>query len=688
MSIKFESFRGTGGGAVTGGLVYKGSYNATTSSPSLVTAKKGDFYIVSVAGTLAGVTLNVGDHIVFNQDSANPVTSAMFDVIDNTDAVVSVNTKTGPVVLDSADVGALAITSNLSDLNNATTARTNLGLGTAAVKDHGTSNGNVVLLDAVGLPAVDGSQLTGVTGTDATKLAIANNLSDLNNAGTARTNLGLGTAAVKDHGTSNGDLVLLDAVGLPAVNGSQLTNVTGTDATKLAIASNLSDLNNAGTARTNLGLGTAATKSTGTANGNVVLLDAVGLPAVDGSQLTGVTGTDATKLAIASNLSDLNNAVTARTNLGLGTAATQTVGTSANNVVQLDGTSKLPAVDGSQLTNIVSTDATKLAIANNLSDLNNAGTARTNLGLGTAAVKDHGTSNGDLVLLDAVGLPAVNGSQLTNVTGTDATKLAIANNLSDLNNATTARTNLGLGTAAVKDHGTSNGNVVLLDAVGLPAVNGSQLTGLTTNIVEDTSPQLGGSLDVNGQDIISVSNGDIELAPDGNGKVTIKGNATSGSGQIVLNCEQNSHGISLKGPPHSAAASYTLTFPNTDGNADQVLKSDGSGNLDWVDQASGGGGLTYQARTTASHSPLTPAADYHYSINADSATFVVNLPALSSLTDGQQIRFKLQARGDAAYDVTINRAGSDTIDGATSQTLSVLYSSITLVVGASEWEIV
>ena len=113
MSIKFESFKGTGGGAVTGGLVYKGSYNATTSSPSLVTAKKGDFYIVSVAGTLAGITLNVGDHIVFNQDAANPVTSAMFDTIDNTDAVASVNSQTGVVVLNAANVGALAITSTL-----------------------------------------------------------------------------------------------------------------------------------------------------------------------------------------------------------------------------------------------------------------------------------------------------------------------------------------------------------------------------------------------------------------------------------------------------------------------------------------------------------------------------------------------------------------------------------------------
>ena len=37
---------------------------------------------------------------------------------------------------------------------------------------------------------------------------------------------------------------------------------------------------------------------------------------------------------------------------GLGTAATLNVGTSANNIVQLDGSALLPAVDGSQLTNL------------------------------------------------------------------------------------------------------------------------------------------------------------------------------------------------------------------------------------------------------------------------------------------------------------------------------------------------
>jgi hypothetical protein len=52
-------------------------------------------------------------------------------------------------------------------------------------------------------------------------------------------------------------------------------------------------------------------------------------------------------------------------------------------------------------------------------------------------------------------------------------------------------------------------------------------------------------------------------------------------GYIKLNCTSNSHGISLKSPPHSAGATYTLTFPTTDGNANELLMSNGSGVLSW-----------------------------------------------------------------------------------------------------------
>ena len=68
----------------------------------------------------------------------------------------------------------------------------------------------------------------------------------------------------------------------------------------------------------------------------------------------------------------------------------------------------------------------------------------------------------------------------------------------------------------------------------------------------------------------------------------IKGNPTDGSGELTLNCENNSHGIKIKGPPHSAAANYTLTLPNDTGTSGQVLTTNGSGVSSWstIDLAS------------------------------------------------------------------------------------------------------
>ena len=71
------------------------------------------------------------------------------------------------------------------------------------------------------------------------------------------------------------------------------------------------------------------------------------------------------------------------------------------------------------------------------------------------------------------------------------------------------------------------------------------------------------------------------------GALVAKGDSTNGAGQITLNCENNSHGVKIKGPPHSAAASYTLTLPNNTGTNSQFLTTNGSGVLSWSSPAGG-----------------------------------------------------------------------------------------------------
>lgn len=88
---------------VIGAFVYKGTWNAATNSPTLTSSvgDKGDYYVVSQAGStnLNGITdWQVNDIAVFN--------GAVWQKIDNTDAVLSVNGQIGAVVLTAPDVGA------------------------------------------------------------------------------------------------------------------------------------------------------------------------------------------------------------------------------------------------------------------------------------------------------------------------------------------------------------------------------------------------------------------------------------------------------------------------------------------------------------------------------------------------------------------------------------------------------
>lgn len=94
------------------------------------------------------------------------------------------------------------------------------------------------------------------------------------------------------------------------------------------------------------------------------------------------------------------------------------------------------------------------------------------------------------------------------------------------------------------------------------------------NAIEDTTPQLGGNLDVNGNALTSTSNGNIALTPNGSGVVRIDGNVDIQSGEIVLKnsgaisnikfyCETgNAHYTQLQSSAHADySGNVTLTLP-------------------------------------------------------------------------------------------------------------------------------
>ncbi|AXH71602.1 tail fiber [Pelagibacter phage HTVC200P] len=67
--------------------------------------------------------------------------------------------------------------------------------------------------------------------------------------------------------------------------------------------------------------------------------------------------------------------------------------------------------------------------------------------------------------------------------------------------------------------------------------------------------------------------------------LTAKGDGSSADGKITLNCSQNSHGVAIQSPAHSAGQSYTLILPTSVGSNGQVLATAGSNTnqLTWVD---------------------------------------------------------------------------------------------------------
>ena len=219
-------------------------------------------------------------------------------------------------------------------------------------------------------------------------------------------------------------------------------------------------------------------------------------------------------------------------------------------------------------------DMNTLATADVVSDMNTLATADIVSDMNTLATADVVTDMNTLGTADVVTDMNTLGTS-TNVTNmaTVATNIAGVNSFAERYRVDSSDPTSSLDEGDLAYNTTDN---------NLKFYNGSAWTSISpgiANVVDDSTPQLGGNLDVQTNSIVTTSNRNVLLAPNGTGVVEIKGNTNGGT--LQLNCEQNTHGVKIKSPPHSAAQSYTLTLPTSITNG-FFLKTDGSGNLSFA----------------------------------------------------------------------------------------------------------
>jgi hypothetical protein len=688
--------------SISGGVTYRGTFDAG-SPADLSNAVQGDLYIISGAGTYAGRSWAVGDHLLVNADMGGTFDSAKIDKIDSTDAVTSVAGRTGAVTLSASDISGLATVAtsgayadisgtpslatvatsgDYDDLSNLPT------LGTAAALDVGTTALKVVQLDASAkLPAVDGSQLTNLPSAPVTSVAgrtgdVTLSASDIS---------GLATVATSG---AYADLSGTPSLATVATSGAY-SDLSGTPSlATVATSGDYDDLSNLPT------LGTAAALDVGTTALKVVQLDASAkLPAVDGSQLTNLPSAPVTSVAgrtgaITLSASDISGLATVATSGAyadlsgtpslatvatsgayadlsgspslatvatsgaysdlsglptLGTAAALDVGTTALKVVQLDASARLPAVDGSLLTNLPSAPVTSVAgrtgaITLSASDIS---------GLATVATSG---AYADLSGTPSLATVATSGAY-ADLSGTPSlATVATSGDYNDLSNLPT------LGTAAALDVGTTALKVVQLDASAkLPAVDGSQLTNLPSAPVTSVAGRTGdvtlSASDISGLATVATSGAYSDLS----GLPTLGTAAALDVGTTALKVVQ---------------LDASAKLPAVDGSQLTNLPSGGGGTLPSVVIITSS--TTLSARSTDELIRLVV-------INNGSSSVTVTLPSVASGDVGFAVELKLLGTGA----VTIDASGGATIDGSASATLDIQYEARTIrAASTSTWYIV
>jgi hypothetical protein len=206
---------------------------------------------------------------------------------------------------------------------------------------------------------------------------------------------------------------------------------------------------------------------------------------------------------------------------------------------------------------------------------------------------------------------------------------------------------------------------ILLDTYGIAINSASGCVGsLIIELWKVRTGETGGELDA-----AATSSLFTPEVPEVSGGIVIGGNSTASGYIKLLEDSDNGNNWIIVQAPAALAGNVTLTLPNTDGSADQILRTDGSGVLSWVDNTAGG------AITPATALQGSSLKLYEITENGEN---YVELKAPDAL--GGDVVLTLPATdGDASQVLTTN--GSGVLSWTTPVTSDSHFTAATTTVG-------
>jgi hypothetical protein len=204
-----------------------------------------------------------------------------------------------------------------------------------------------------------------------------------------------------------------------------------------------------------------------------------------------------------------------------------------------------------------------------------------------------------------------------------------------------------------------------------------------TDLSSDITPQLSGNLDTNGNNILvddtkgildDSSNEQLIFSKTASAvnHLQVKNAAASGTPSITAIGDDTNIGVSIQPKGDGKVTLDQLVFPTGTGSADQILTTDGSGNLSFVDNS---GGTSWQSVITAD--PANAVAGNGYFCDTSGGAFTVTLPTSPAL--GDEISFVDYAGTFDTNNLTIGRNGNPIQGAASDLTVSVERAGLTLV---------